>query len=93
MRTRQTMTISLPPEMMEEVEVLRSMEHRTRSELMREALRQYFSTRFPVEKPTAAEVRGIRAGRAAVKRGDYVTLEQLKNELGTGGRRTRKKRA
>jgi metal-responsive CopG/Arc/MetJ family transcriptional regulator len=38
--TRQTMTIS-PPQMIKEVDKLRRKEGRTRSELMREALRFY----------------------------------------------------
>ena len=45
MRTRQTMTISLPPAMIREVETVRKVENRTRSELIREALRTYFSSR------------------------------------------------
>ncbi len=48
MRTRQTMTISLPPEMIEEVEKVRKAEHRTRSELVREALQAYFTARRTV---------------------------------------------
>lgn len=38
-----TFTISLPPVMAEEIEVLQKKEHRTRSELIREALRQYIA--------------------------------------------------
>jgi CopG family transcriptional regulator/antitoxin EndoAI len=41
MRTSETITISLPPELMEEVDRLAASEHRTRSELLREAFRQY----------------------------------------------------
>jgi metal-responsive CopG/Arc/MetJ family transcriptional regulator len=41
-----TITVSLPPEMMQELEWLRDREHRTRSELIREALRRYFEVRF-----------------------------------------------
>ena len=91
MRTRQTMTISLPAAMIEEVETIRKVEHRTRSELVREALRTYFSTRFPEETPTPAELQAYRRGMAAFKRGDYVTLEQLHHELGSPRRRPRKK--
>lgn len=40
-----TFTISLPPEMAMELEQVRSEEHRTRSELIREALRRYFYER------------------------------------------------
>lgn len=41
-RNTTTFSISLPPEMMEEIERVRKTEHRTRSELIREALRRYF---------------------------------------------------
>ena len=42
-RTTVTYTISLPPEMAAELEEIRKKEHRTRSELLREALRRYVS--------------------------------------------------
>ena len=50
MRQTCTMTVSLPKEMVEEFEAVRKAEHRTRSELVREALRNYFAFRgrFPV---------------------------------------------
>ncbi len=41
MRTSETITISLPPELMKEIDRLAVSEHRTRSELLREAFRQY----------------------------------------------------
>ena len=44
-RTTATFTISLPPEMAMELEGVRDEEHRTRSELIREALRHYFRIR------------------------------------------------
>jgi hypothetical protein len=44
-RTTATFTISLPPEMLTEVEAVRKAEHRTRSELVREALRLYCQMR------------------------------------------------
>jgi metal-responsive CopG/Arc/MetJ family transcriptional regulator len=47
-RATVTFTISLPPEMAEEIEEIRQKEHRTRSELLREALRRYiFSATYP----------------------------------------------
>ena len=79
MRTRQTFTISLPPAMAEQVEKTMQAENRTRSELVREALRTYIAIRqFPEETPTRAELRAIRRGRAAYERGDYVTLDELR---------------
>ena len=81
MRTRKTITISLPPVMARRVEKHMKREQRTRSELVREALRTYFSTReFPEETPTPAELRAIRRGEAAIQRGDYITLDQLRRE-------------
>ena len=79
--------------MLKELERLRKQEHRTRSELVREALRSYFSKRIPEEAPTTAELRAIRRGRAAIARGDYVSLDQVRDELRTAPRRTRKKSA
>ena len=38
--------------MLDELKRVRKQEHRTRSELMREALRHYFSGRIPEEAPT-----------------------------------------
>ena len=79
MRTRQTFTISLPPAMAQQVEKTMQAENRTRSELVREALRTYIAIqRFPEETPTPAELRAIRRGRAAYERGDYVTLDELR---------------
>ncbi len=45
MRTTKVMTLSLPPEMVEEVERLTKDEKRTKSELFREALRKYINDR------------------------------------------------
>jgi hypothetical protein len=41
------------------------------------------------ETPTAAELRGIRLGRAEIKRGHFVTLDQLSDELETSRREAR----
>lgn len=45
MRTSETVTISLPPEVAVEVDRLAQQEGRTRSELFREAFRQYAERR------------------------------------------------
>lgn len=44
-RTTRTVTLSLPPEMADKIEELMKKEGRTRSELLREALRQYVEDR------------------------------------------------
>ncbi len=91
MRTTDTLTISLPPAMVKQMERVQKQEHRTRSELLREAWRHYFETRYPIYQPTKAELAAIRRGRAAFKRGDYVTLQQLHDELDTARHQARKK--
>ena len=44
-RTSKTITISVPPEMAAQIEEVRRLEGRTRSELLREALRRYVQDR------------------------------------------------
>ncbi len=76
-------SITLPSEMLEDVEARRKAEHRTRSELIREALRHYLYTRrVPMVEPTREELRAIEEGEREVARGEYVTLDQLKQNVG-----------
>lgn len=89
---KRTLTISLEPAMRQEVEEVSRQEHRTHSELVREALRAYFTARrqFPIYNPTAAELRAIEKGRAALRRGDFDTLDDLRHVGSTseqGGRK------
>jgi predicted transcriptional regulator len=91
MRTTDTLTISLPPAMAKQMERVQKEEHRTRSELLREAWRQYFESRYPVYTPTSAE-RAIRKGRAEIKRGNFVTFEQLLHDVDTPRRQASPKR-
>ena len=91
MRTRKAMTISLPPGMVQQMERVRKREQRTRSELVREALRAYLNDRFPVVVPTKAELAAIERGRAAFRRGDYVSLEELVHDLESRNHRAGKK--
>ena len=73
-RTTATVTISLPPAMAAELERIQKAEHRTRSELVREALRQYMRgaparaargriAELPEEEPLPDEFEAIEAGR------------------------------
>jgi hypothetical protein len=78
--------------MAQQVERAMKAEQRTRSELVREALRVYLSARaIPVEVPTASEARAYRRGMAAYKRGDYMTLNDYLDGMDSRPRRTRKK--
>ena len=92
MRESTTFTVSLPPAMAKEIERAMKAEHRTRSELVREALRIYLAARLiPAELPTQAEARAYRRGMAAYKRGDSVTLQEYLDGMDRRPRRTRKK--
>jgi metal-responsive CopG/Arc/MetJ family transcriptional regulator len=93
MRTTETMTISLPPAMAKQMERVQKEENRTRSELLREAWRQYFESRYGVYQPTKAEAAAIKQGREALKRGEYITLGELHNDLDAARQQARKKRS
>src|SRR3989442_9878814 len=83
MRQSVTFTVSLPPAMSRQVERAMKAEHRTRSELVREALRTYLSARpSPSEQPTRAEAPAYREGMADYKPGANVTPQPDDNGSG-----------
>jgi hypothetical protein len=78
--------------MAKEIQRAMKVEHRTRSELVREALRMYLSARLiHAELPTPAEARAYRRGMAAYRRGDSMTLEEYLDGMDRRPRRPRKK--
>jgi len=85
------MTISLPPALVRQFEEVRKAESRTRSELVREALRAYFESRYPAVQPARDELAALRRGRAAFRRGDSVSLSQLLHDLESPARPARAK--
>jgi hypothetical protein len=78
--------------MAEQVEAVRKAEHRTRSELVREALRSYFATRVPEVGVSARELVAIRRGRAEIQQGDYLTIDELRQALDASRRKARRKK-
>ena len=93
MRTIQTMTISLPPGMVEQFEKVRKIERRTRSELVREALRTYLAGHFPEAAVSKREMAGIRRGRRQIRLGQHMSLEDLTNGLAAPNRKAGRKTA
>ena len=93
MQAQQSIRVTISSEMAEEFERVRKAEKRTPSELVREALRTYFTFlhRFPEVRPTKSELAAIRRGRQAYARGEYAPLEQVVHDLATGGSKTRAK--
>jgi metal-responsive CopG/Arc/MetJ family transcriptional regulator len=62
MRPSQTITISLPRDLAEQVDRLAAKEHRSRSELLREAFRRYLASQ---ERWERIQERGAQAAHAA----------------------------
>jgi predicted transcriptional regulator len=87
--SRQQHTIKLPAAVGRRVDRAAKREKRNPSDVAVEALRLYFA--IPTETPTAAELRAIKRGEAAYKRGDYITLDEYFRTMGNRPRRTRKK--
>lgn len=103
-RNTATFSVSLPPEMAEELERVRRSEHRTRSELVREALRTYIRQAdlhglrarleaLPEEEAEADELEAVREGRAELRGRKLRTLKRPAHELRRPHRRPRAKKS
>jgi Arc/MetJ-type ribon-helix-helix transcriptional regulator len=64
MRTTKVLSVSLPPEMLSWAEQVARSEHRTMSELVREALRAYKALRIDKTQPAGLKTtsRGAKSG-------------------------------
>ena len=84
--TAKMISVSLPEEMLPQIDSVARQEHRSRSELIREALRRYLAAAggrmIPVNDAAADEVRSIGRGRQEFERGEFIRLEDLQHELG-----------
>jgi predicted transcriptional regulator len=83
--------IELPAAVGRRVDRAARREKRKPSDVAVEALRLYFT--IPTEAATEAELRSIRRGEAAYRRGDFVTLDEYFQSVRNRPRRTRKKSA
>lgn len=79
--TRKAITITLPDEFVSELDMISTIEHRSRSEVIREAVQNFLYRRkqVPVVDANARELKGIDRGRGEIDRGEYVTLQDLIN--------------
>lgn len=73
--------------MIEVVDRAAVREQRTRSELVREALRFYLQG-IPTEAATPEEIAAMQRGSAEIRRGESVTIDRLLHEV-AGHRRPR----
>jgi predicted transcriptional regulator len=83
--TVKSVTISLPLELLDELNRISKREHRSRSELLGEAFRQYVAEkptrRIPVVDPEPGELAALEHGRRQTERGEYVLLKDLLDDL------------
>jgi hypothetical protein len=90
--------------MASELERVRRKEHRTRSELVREALRHYIRiadarsvqeriVSLREEEPAPEEIAAIAAGSKEFREGNFTELSQLRHELGRRGQQPRPKKS
>jgi metal-responsive CopG/Arc/MetJ family transcriptional regulator len=79
-------SVSIPGEMLPMIDDAARRESRSRSGLIREALRRYLSTgrgrMIALDDAAPDEVEAIKRGRAQFERGEFVRLEDLQHELG-----------
>ena len=86
-RKTKTVTLSLPLQMVADLDRVREREHRTRSEILREALRRYITVTergrmIPVEDALPEEIEAMRRADEEYARGECLRLEDLRRELG-----------
>jgi predicted transcriptional regulator len=92
--SKQQYIIELPPAIGRRVNRTARKQRRKPSDVAVDAIKQYIIlSRIPEEIPTAAELRAIRRGEAALRRGDSITLDELRRqeEVARRRRRTRAK--
>jgi Arc/MetJ-type ribon-helix-helix transcriptional regulator len=79
-------SVTVPEEMLPEIDEAARHQHQSRSGLVREALRLYLSRgrsrAIPLEDPEPDEAQAIERGRGEFARGEFVRLVDLQHELG-----------
>ena len=100
--------VSLPKELFRDLEALRHRRFQKRSEIVKEAIRDYIEImaaggrgsglrEVPAryadkDRLTAADRAAIARAKAEIRRGEYVTLDAQSRKLGNVARRRSKKR-
>jgi CopG family transcriptional regulator / antitoxin EndoAI len=83
MRTARTISITLPPDLLNEAQQLAQREHRTMSELFREALRRYMAG----DPQWSAVLKRTRAKGSSLGISTEADVERLSDEHRRGERR------
>jgi metal-responsive CopG/Arc/MetJ family transcriptional regulator len=81
-----TVSVTLPGDLLPEIDEAARRQGRSRSSLVREALIVYLSGRrnrtIPLEDAEPDEVEAINRGREEFARGEFIRLVDLQHELG-----------
>lgn len=82
--TTKMISVSLPEEMLLELDEAARREQCSRAELIREALRRYLADDrlVPLGDAKSDEIKAIVRGRRQFEQGEFIRLEDLQNELG-----------
>jgi metal-responsive CopG/Arc/MetJ family transcriptional regulator len=77
-------SVSIPEAMLPEIDGAARRERRSRSELVREAVRRYLAAgrTLPLDDAAPDEIEAVKRGRAQFEQGDFVRLDDLQRELG-----------
>jgi metal-responsive CopG/Arc/MetJ family transcriptional regulator len=81
MRTAKTVSITLPPELLEKAQEMARNEHRTMSELFREALRRYLASAALAEPEWQSLLRRTRSSANALGIASEADVERLSDEF------------
>ncbi len=74
-------SVTLPESMFKLVNEASKREYRTRSEFIREAIRSYIGKSLRTTTTSAEEARSLARGRKEYARDEFVTLENIFNEM------------
>ena len=82
---KENLSVSLPTKMRSLIEKEAKRGKRSRSAVVREALAMYFRLRrIGDEEPSEAERAAIAEGKRAYQRGEFVSLDEWRHEVGLG---------
>jgi metal-responsive CopG/Arc/MetJ family transcriptional regulator len=94
MRTTKTISVSMPPAQLKEVEKLAKRENRTMSELVREALRHYQRERLQEEARTSLAAAMAAMQEDAARKGlAKLTMREINAEIAAYRKEQRQKRS
>lgn len=84
--TSKMISVSMPEDLLPEIDEVARRDRRSRSAVIREAVRRYLSARsgrsVPLDDAQPDEIEAIERGRDEFARGEFVRLEELQRELG-----------